>query len=921
MIKIENLSKNYDGETILEQVNISISSPCFIAFCGASGCGKSTLLNIISMMDTKYEGEYLFNGMNVKKLSNQEKESLITNYLTYLFQEPKFIEEEDVKTNLSLMSNIEVDTITIDKYLKEFNLDINLDLPIKLLSKGERKRIYLIGALLRNNNILICDEITSGLDEKNSKEVLNLLKRISQEKIVIIVSHDVEILKLYCDNIYYFQNHKIPKVKVGGIKKFKINNYQKNNKLKISYLFAHATKLIFHKKYRTLILVISQILCLFTMGLSLLISDTMKSNLSDSFTSYFNSNLILMENKDKNATIQNKVVVDANEFIDFENQFNDLTINQKAIYLANFENMFNDENYLVLKINGTNYTLDGYGVSSINQVVNTTMVDKKFLPQIDHELRFDEIILTLNDNQIFQICSLLRLNSYFASDLEKYLFNNHLNSILYIANSSWEYYLEIPFKIVSFVLGDQPTIYHTNFNFNKVIIEDTMQLPYSYNLNEIDYYPWTIKKLDCIIVENVNLEELFKRTYYDSKLNKLVFNLVNKKEYTFYYDQVIDYSLVYFTYASKNNLFYAQVEEFISQEENIEGFIPCNQSSFYVDDTSLFNGFYSPTYFSSDLSINHEFIDYNSFSNVNLGGYQSSVLQSEKNNFYTMSLLDCTKNNYVKFTPYFKRNLQLKEGEYPSSSEEIIVSNKLSKEMKVKIGDLIYLTMLEEVVQENERYKNIFATKSFKISGISYEEENKIYQENLFPLIITNLYFNLNNSNQEIDKCLLFLENNSTEYLEKINQNVDYYFYNPLDNYLNQIENTLDYVSIGLMIFSLITFISSFSMLVLVNYLFIKEGEREIAIYRFLGYRKKSIFFLFILLLGVVCFLSFIFTILMLLFTSLLIPFIEPVINTLRLSFLPFFLIILVISMSFLFAILLLLPYYKNIDVIKLIKK
>ena len=155
MIKIENLSKNYDGETILEQVNISISSPCFIAFCGASGCGKSTLLNIISMMDTKYEGEYLFNGMNVKKLSNQEKESLITNYLTYLFQEPKFIEEEDVKTNLSLMSNIEVDTITIDKYLKEFNLDINLDLPIKLLSKGERKRIYLIGALLRNNNILI----------------------------------------------------------------------------------------------------------------------------------------------------------------------------------------------------------------------------------------------------------------------------------------------------------------------------------------------------------------------------------------------------------------------------------------------------------------------------------------------------------------------------------------------------------------------------------------------------------------------------------------------------------------------------------------------------------------------------------------------------------------------------------------------
>ena len=83
MIKIKSLSKSYDNNMVLNKIDIDISSPCFICLSGPSGCGKSTLLNILSLMDTSFDGDFFFNDENVKQMSLKRKEELITNQITY----------------------------------------------------------------------------------------------------------------------------------------------------------------------------------------------------------------------------------------------------------------------------------------------------------------------------------------------------------------------------------------------------------------------------------------------------------------------------------------------------------------------------------------------------------------------------------------------------------------------------------------------------------------------------------------------------------------------------------------------------------------------------------------------------------------------------------------------------------------------
>ena len=259
MIKIKSLCKSYNSNLVLNSINIDISSPCFICLGGHSGCGKSTLLNILSLMDTSFDGEFFFEEENVKEMTLKRKEEIITNQITYLFQEPKLIESESIRTNLNLISNMNNSKNEIIEYLKKLSLDLDVDEKVSNLSKGEKKRITLIGALLRNNPLILCDEITSGLDEENSKMVLSLLEKMGKEKIVILVTHDLDLVSSYCKNIYLFKNNMLPDIKIEKDANI-ASKEKKNNKLPLKYIFNHIFKVVKGKKIRTLFLTISMVL-------------------------------------------------------------------------------------------------------------------------------------------------------------------------------------------------------------------------------------------------------------------------------------------------------------------------------------------------------------------------------------------------------------------------------------------------------------------------------------------------------------------------------------------------------------------------------------------------------------------------------------------------------------------------------------
>ena len=152
------------------------------------------------------------------------------------------------------------------------------------------------------------------------------------------------------------------------------------------------------------------------------------------------------------------------------------------------------------------------------------------------------------------------------------------------------------------------------------------------------------------------------------------------------------------------------------------------------------------------------------------------------------------------------------------------------------------------------------------------------------------------------------------------NQYQDFEFINPLSDYLKSINESLSYLSTGLLFFSFVVLISSLFMMILVNYLFLKEGEKEIVIYSFLGYQKWSIFIYFLLINVILILGGMLISLILLFFTSLILPMLDSSITSVYLSFLPFGLIIMVCLFSFAVSSLINMRFFIKKDVISLLK-
>lgn len=216
MVEIKSLYKSYpkpSGKIIIfENLELKVGKGEFVTIMGPSGSGKSTLLNIISTIDSKYEGEVYINERNIKNLNEKEKDLIRLNEIGYVFQFDSLIDELNVIENILLPSFI-IEKNSKSKaleLLEKFNLkDFAYRLPSEL-SGGEKQRVALIRAIINSPNLLIADEPTGNLDLENAINVMEDLKKLSDNGItVIIASHNFELAKKYSKKIYRIENKKL----------------------------------------------------------------------------------------------------------------------------------------------------------------------------------------------------------------------------------------------------------------------------------------------------------------------------------------------------------------------------------------------------------------------------------------------------------------------------------------------------------------------------------------------------------------------------------------------------------------------------------------------------------------------------------------------------------------------------------------
>ena len=193
-LKFKNVSFKYDDKYVLKDFSFEISKPGLYAIVGENGSGKTTIFNLISKLYTDYEGEILINGNEISDYKDED----LRNEVLFIESKP-FILRDNLTSNITLLEKNNVDNTHLEKIIRFLGLERIKNYSIKnlkdALSKGEQQKIQLARIMLAQQSLILLDEVLYGLDQEMKKKAISKIKERSKNSIIIIISHDPEIIK------------------------------------------------------------------------------------------------------------------------------------------------------------------------------------------------------------------------------------------------------------------------------------------------------------------------------------------------------------------------------------------------------------------------------------------------------------------------------------------------------------------------------------------------------------------------------------------------------------------------------------------------------------------------------------------------------------------------------------------------------
>ena len=222
MIKIEKANKYFNkGKRnqihVINNTTLEFGKTGLVALLGHSGSGKTTLLNSIGGLDKINKGKIYVNGQKITRRSSHKVDKIRNLNIGYIFQDYKLLDNMTVFENIAIVLKMigikdkkEIKK-RVDYVLESVDMYRYRNRLASMLSGGERQRVGIARAIVKNPNIIIADEPTGNLDSKNSLEIMNIIKAISKDKLVILVTHEVELAKFYASRIIEIVDGKVEK--------------------------------------------------------------------------------------------------------------------------------------------------------------------------------------------------------------------------------------------------------------------------------------------------------------------------------------------------------------------------------------------------------------------------------------------------------------------------------------------------------------------------------------------------------------------------------------------------------------------------------------------------------------------------------------------------------------------------------------
>lgn len=240
ILKVSNLGKTYWDSSEGSHTLFSSFSYCFpnsgiVGILGSSGCGKSTLLNILTGLEVPSTGKVLYKKKDLRYFSEKDKNNFYSSEISFIFQHFNLIDDLKVLDNLSIIllnkgnSRRKANKISLS-VLKELHIEYLKDKKPSQISGGEKQRVALARAIVSDSKIVVADEPTGALDIENAKFLMDQLKELAKEKLIIIVSHNETLIDEYSDVILQIEGGRVCVIREN--KQVLTNTNIQKNKLK-----------------------------------------------------------------------------------------------------------------------------------------------------------------------------------------------------------------------------------------------------------------------------------------------------------------------------------------------------------------------------------------------------------------------------------------------------------------------------------------------------------------------------------------------------------------------------------------------------------------------------------------------------------------------------------------------------------------
>ena len=265
MLKLKNIKKNYvtSNEVVkaLKGINIEFRKSEFVAILGPSGCGKTTLLNIIGGLDKYTSGDLVIDDVSTKKYKDRDWDTYRNHRIGFVFQNYNLITHQSVLANVELALTLSgVDKKNRRKkaiqVLEKVGLKDQMHKKPNQLSGGQMQRVAIARALVNDPDIILADEPTGALDTKTSVQIMEILKDISKDKLIIMVTHNPDLAEKYATRIINLLDGEITNdTKPYNSKNDIKDGVDNNKKTSMSFLTAMNLSLnnLMTKKGRTLL--------------------------------------------------------------------------------------------------------------------------------------------------------------------------------------------------------------------------------------------------------------------------------------------------------------------------------------------------------------------------------------------------------------------------------------------------------------------------------------------------------------------------------------------------------------------------------------------------------------------------------------------------------------------------------------------